>query len=120
MAQSYIKRILNARVYDVARETPLDAAPLLSGRIGNHAFLKREDLQPVFSFKCRGAYNKMTTSIRLPVKRGGGCLSRQSRSRRGAGGNEAGYQSQNRHACHHPCDQGRCGARAGRQGIAAW
>ena len=59
MAQSYIKRILNAQVYDVARETPLDAAPLLSGRLGNQAFLKREDLQPVFSFKCRGAYNKM-------------------------------------------------------------
>ena len=59
MAQSYIKRILNAQVYDVARETPLHAAPLLSGRIGNQAFLKREDLQPVFSFKCRGAYNKM-------------------------------------------------------------
>ena len=59
MAQSYIKRILNAQVYDVARETPLHAAPLLSSRIGNQAFLKREDLQPVFSFKCRGAYNKM-------------------------------------------------------------
>ena len=59
MAQSYIKRILNAQVYDVARETPLDAAPLLSARLGNQAFLKREDLQPVFSFKCRGAYNKM-------------------------------------------------------------
>ena len=59
MAQSYIKRILNAQVYDVARETPLHAAPLLSGRIGSQAFLKREDLQPVFSFKCRGAYNKM-------------------------------------------------------------
>ena len=59
MAQSYIKRILNAQVYDVARETPLDAAPLLTSRIGNQAFLKREDLQPVFSFKCRGAYNKM-------------------------------------------------------------
>ena len=59
MAQSYIKRILNAQVYDVARETPLHAAPLLSNRIGNQAFLKREDLQPVFSFKCRGAYNKM-------------------------------------------------------------
>ena len=59
MAQSYIKRILNAQVYDVARETPLHAAPLLSRRIGNQAFLKREDLQPVFSFKCRGAYNKM-------------------------------------------------------------
>jgi len=59
MAQSYIKRILNAQVYDVARETPLHAAPLLSSRIGNQAFLKREDLQPVFSFKCRGAYNKL-------------------------------------------------------------
>ena len=59
MAKSYIKRILNAQVYDVARETPLHAAPLLSNRIGNQAFLKREDLQPVFSFKCRGAYNKM-------------------------------------------------------------
>ena len=59
MAQSYIKRILNAQVYDVARETPLDPAPLLSARLGNHALLKREDLQPVFSFKCRGAYSKM-------------------------------------------------------------
>jgi threonine dehydratase len=59
MAQSYIKRILNARVYDVARETPLDPAPLLSARLNNQAWLKREDLQPVFSFKCRGAYNKM-------------------------------------------------------------
>ena len=59
MAQSYIKRILNAQVYDVARETPLDPAPLLSARLGNHALLKREDLQPVFSCKCRGAYSKM-------------------------------------------------------------
>ena len=60
MAQSYIKRILNARVYDVARETPLDRAPLLSNRLGNEVFLKREDLQPVFSFKCRGAFNKIS------------------------------------------------------------
>ena len=60
MSQAYIKRILNARVYDVARETPLDVAPLLSARLGNPVFLKREDLQPVFSFKCRGAYNKMS------------------------------------------------------------
>ena len=59
MPQSYIKRILNARVYDVARETPLEFAPLMSRRIGNDAWLKREDLQPVFSFKLRGAYNKM-------------------------------------------------------------
>ena len=58
MAQSTSNEF-STRVYDVARETPLHEAPLLSGRIGNQAFLKREDLQPVFSFKCRGAYNKM-------------------------------------------------------------
>ena len=55
----YLRRILTARVYDVAEETPLEEAPLLSQRIGNRVLLKREDLQPVFSFKLRGAYNKM-------------------------------------------------------------
>ncbi len=59
MPQSYIKRILDARVYDVARETPIDEAPLLSKRLANRVLLKREDLQPVFSFKLRGAYNKL-------------------------------------------------------------
>ncbi|MEE4277133.1 MAG: threonine ammonia-lyase, biosynthetic [Halieaceae bacterium] len=59
MSESYIKRILDARVYDVARETPVDEATLLSSRFGNRIWLKREDLQPVFSFKLRGAYNKM-------------------------------------------------------------
>jgi len=59
MPQSYIKRILDARVYDVARETPIDEAALLSRRFNNQVWLKREDLQPVFSFKLRGAYNKM-------------------------------------------------------------
>jgi len=59
MPESYIKRILDARVYDVARETPVDEARLLSERFGNRILLKREDLQPVFSFKLRGAYNKM-------------------------------------------------------------
>jgi threonine dehydratase len=59
MPQSYIKRILDARVYDVARETPVDEAPLMSKRLGNRVWFKREDLQPVFSFKLRGAYNKM-------------------------------------------------------------
>ena len=57
--QSYLKRILTARVYDVAIESPLEAAPSLSARIGNQVLLKREDMQPVFSFKLRGAYNKM-------------------------------------------------------------
>ncbi len=60
MPQSYVKRILDARVYDVARETPVDEANLLSRRLDNHVWLKREDLQPVFSFKLRGAYNKMS------------------------------------------------------------
>ncbi|WP_296658347.1 pyridoxal-phosphate dependent enzyme, partial [Paraburkholderia sp.] len=55
----YLKKILTARVYDVARETELERAPNLSARLSNRVFLKREDNQPVFSFKLRGAYNKM-------------------------------------------------------------
>ena len=55
----YLTRILTASVYDVAIETPLDLARSLSGRLNNQVLLKREDLQPVFSFKIRGAYNKM-------------------------------------------------------------
>ena len=55
----YLQKILTARVYDVAVETSLDLAPGLSQRIGNTVLLKREDSQPVFSFKLRGAYNKM-------------------------------------------------------------
>lgn len=59
MFNDYIKRILQARVYDVARETPLEPAPRLSQRLGVEIDLKREDLQAVFSFKLRGAYNKI-------------------------------------------------------------
>lgn len=59
MPKTYIKRILDARVYDVAIETPIDEAPQLSARLGNRVLLKREDLQPVFSFKLRGAYNRI-------------------------------------------------------------
>lgn len=59
MSESYVKRILNARIYDLVVETPIDEAVHLSSRIGNKVLLKREDLQPVFSFKLRGAYNKM-------------------------------------------------------------
>jgi threonine dehydratase len=55
----YLKRILTARVYDVAQETPLEVAPNLSARLNNQLLLKREDMQSVFSFKLRGAYNKM-------------------------------------------------------------
>ncbi len=60
MPARYIKRILSARVYDVAQETPLDPARFLSQRLGNEVLLKREDLQPVYSFKIRGAYNKIS------------------------------------------------------------
>ncbi|MCX7193273.1 MAG: threonine ammonia-lyase, biosynthetic [Proteobacteria bacterium] len=66
----YLKRILNARVYDVAIETPLEIAPNLSARTGNTILLKREDMQPVFSFKLRGAYNKMAQLTPEQLKRG--------------------------------------------------
>ncbi|HEY0337614.1 MAG TPA: threonine ammonia-lyase, biosynthetic [Burkholderiales bacterium] len=68
--QDYLERILNARVYDVAVETPLEVAPNLSARIGNKVLLKREDMQPVFSFKVRGAYNKMAQLSAAALKRG--------------------------------------------------
>ncbi len=55
----YLENIINARVYDVAVETPLEYAHTLSKRLGNQIYLKREDLQSVFSFKLRGAYNKI-------------------------------------------------------------
>jgi threonine dehydratase len=70
MATDYLRRILNARVYDVALETPLEVAPLLSARLGNRILLKREDMQPVFSFKIRGAYNKMAQLSPAVLKRG--------------------------------------------------
>ncbi len=69
-AQEYLRRILTARVYDVAIESPLDEAPQLTQRLGNRVLLKREDLQPVFSFKLRGAYNKMVNLPADALKRG--------------------------------------------------
>ena len=68
--QSYLKRILTARVYDVANESPLEAAPNLSARMGNNILLKREDMQAVFSFKLRGAYNKMAQLTAAQLKHG--------------------------------------------------
>jgi len=59
LAESYLKRILRARVYEVAVETPLAPAPILSRFLNNNVYIKREDLQPVFSFKLRGAYNRL-------------------------------------------------------------
>jgi threonine dehydratase len=59
MAADYLEKILLARVYEVARESALEQAPMLSERLGCTVLLKREDEQPTFSFKIRGAYNKM-------------------------------------------------------------
>jgi len=74
-ASEYVQRILDAKIYDVAIESPLELARRLSRRHGNDILLKREDLQPVFSFKLRGAYNKI---VRLPdsvARRGVICAS---------------------------------------------
>jgi threonine dehydratase len=68
----YLTRILNAKVYDVAIETPLELAPALSARLRNRLYLKREDEQPVFSFKLRGAYNKMANLA--PAERARGVI----------------------------------------------
>ncbi len=70
MPERYVEKILKARVYDVANETPLDLAPTLSRRLGNRVLIKREDLQPVFSFKLRGAYNKIAHLSPEALQRG--------------------------------------------------
>src|SRR3954467_5122800 len=72
---SYLEKILTAKVYDVAIETPLEVAPAISRRLGNQVLLKREDKQPVFSFKLRGAYNKMAHLSRAKLARGVICAS---------------------------------------------
>ncbi|HEY3076108.1 MAG TPA: threonine ammonia-lyase, biosynthetic [Burkholderiales bacterium] len=66
----YLERILKARVYDVALESPLEPARALSARLRNALLIKREDLQPIFSFKLRGAYNKMAALPRARLARG--------------------------------------------------
>jgi threonine dehydratase len=75
MKHDYLKKILAARVYDVAIESPLEPAPAISRRTGNHILLKREDKQSVFSFKLRGAYNKMAHLAPAQLKRGVICAS---------------------------------------------
>ncbi|WP_159069671.1 pyridoxal-phosphate dependent enzyme, partial [Achromobacter xylosoxidans] len=70
MSTDYLKRILTSKVYDVAVESPLEAAPLLSQRMANTILLKREDTQAVFSFKLRGAYNKMANLAPAARNRG--------------------------------------------------
>ncbi len=75
MQENYVERILKAKVYDVAVETSLEAAPRLSRRLNNRVFFKREDLQPVFSFKIRGAYNKIAQLSPISAQRGVICAS---------------------------------------------
>ncbi|MCC6658079.1 MAG: pyridoxal-phosphate dependent enzyme, partial [Rhodocyclaceae bacterium] len=70
MSTDYLSRILTARVYDVAIESPLETAPNLSARLANKLLLKREDMQEVFSFKLRGAYNKMAHLAPAALRRG--------------------------------------------------
>ena len=70
MTDKYLKKILTSHVYDIARETTLEMAPILSARTGNRVWLKREDEQPVFSFKIRGAYNKMAGLSEATLKKG--------------------------------------------------
>ncbi len=75
MHENYVERILKAKVYDVAVETSLEAAPRLSRRLLNRVYFKREDLQPVFSFKIRGAYNKIAQLSAISAQRGVICAS---------------------------------------------
>ena len=75
MMTDYLKKILTARVYDVAFETPLDLAPILSERLRNRIYFKREDMQSVFSFKLRGAYNKMAHLTPAQLRNGVICAS---------------------------------------------
>ncbi|MDE1462514.1 threonine ammonia-lyase, biosynthetic [Spartinivicinus poritis] len=70
MLQPYVKKILEAPVYDIAVETPLDHATFLSERLQNSILIKREDLQPVFSFKIRGAYNRVVQLTKAEQQRG--------------------------------------------------
>ena len=70
MFKSYVKQIEDAKIYDLVVKTPVDEAPQLSLRLKNRILLKREDLQPIFSFKLRGAYNKMLSLKKSELDKG--------------------------------------------------
>jgi threonine dehydratase len=102
----YLERIRNASVYDVAIRSPLERANNLSARLNNRVWLKREDLQPVFSFKLRGAYNKLASLSDSELANGVTCSS--------AGGCETARRSVcHRNACYDAVDQGGCSKGAG-------
>ena len=120
MAVDYLQKILTAKVYDVAIESPLELAPTLSRRLGNRVLLKREDQQPVFSFKLRGAYNKMAHLVagRARARRDRG-VGGQSRAGRRARRAEARLRGDDRHAGDDAAHQDRRGRGARREGRAA-
>jgi len=98
MIDTLVRDILTSRVYEVARETPLDEAPRLSARLGNIVLLKREDLQPTFSFKIRGAYNRMSRLADAERARRDRGERRQPRTGRGAVGAAARHSRGHRDA----------------------
>ena len=75
LAQSYLQKILLSSVYDVAKVTQLSSLNKLSARLGCQVFLKREDMQPVHSFKLRGAYNRIAQLSQAECQRGVVCAS---------------------------------------------
>ena len=107
MQESYVDRILKAKVYDVAVETALEAAPRLSQRLNNHVWFKREDLQPVFSFKIRGAYNKIAQLSAISAQRGVICASAGNHAQGVAlAARTRGIPRGDRDAAHHAGNQG--------------
>ena len=103
LEQEYLRRILKAHVYDVAKETPLHQAKLLSARTENKILLKREDLQSVFSFKLRGAYNKMANLT--PEERARGVIA-ASAGNHAQGVALAASQQTRLPCCHRDADYG--------------
>ena len=121
MPKSYIKRILAARVYDVAIESPIDEARQLSARFGNRILLKREDLQPVFSFKLRGAYNKIVALGAEERARGVITASAGNHAQGVAlAAERLQHQGAHRDAAYHAGDQGERGAQPRSARGAAW
>ena len=113
----YLRAILTANVYDVAIESPLDYAPRLSERIGAKIHFKREDLQPVFSFKLRGAYNRMAAISKESLSTASSAPPRVT-TRRASPSPRARARMRrcHRHARHHSRHQGGRGAQTRRHG----
>ncbi len=119
LLEHYVKKILAAPVYDLAVRTPLQAAPALSVLLGNKVLLKREDLQPTFSFKIRGAYNKLMQLTAEQKARGVVTASAGNHAQGVALAARVGDSRAHRHAVQHAGTQsaGRALPR-GRRGVA--